>query len=396
MTVKNHFGIDFFFEENEIYLDSATTGKLPQSSLIAMNEFYSKHGGGINRGTHKIAHYASRTLEKSRSLISEIFSVENSQISFLPSRETAMINTLFSQRFEKESEIISSSLDDHSVITPLLNINKYFGAKIKFTGIEEEVDLVTSIQEKINPKTKAIVLSSLTLGMGVLRDWKSIVQLAENNGLLFVLDISNSIGHINYDFGRVSPDIIISSSNIGALGPYGASFQIMKTESENDFYPALIGGGAVVSVNNSNYKLASAPYKFEPGSLNFAAISGLANSLQLLSKVGFDKIRKHEQNLRKILYEGLKDIKNIEIIEKNGLEFGPILSFFSNEIDSHDIAIIIEDLANIFVRSGALCSHLFMDEIKKESLVQISTHLYNTENDINSLLENLDAIMAEI
>ncbi len=74
MTVKNHFGIDFFFEENEIYLDSATTGKLPQSSLIAMNEFYSKHGGGINRGTHKIAHYASRTLEKSRSLISEIFS----------------------------------------------------------------------------------------------------------------------------------------------------------------------------------------------------------------------------------------------------------------------------------------------------------------------------------
>ncbi len=396
MTVKNHFGIDFIIEENEIYLDSATAGKLPQSSVKAMSDFYSKHGGGINRGTHKIALYASRSLEQSRSIISKIFFVENSQISFLPSRETAMINTLFSQRFESDDEIISSSLDDHSVITPLLNVNKYFGSKIIFTGIEDEVDLVASLQERINPKTKAIVLSSLTLGIGVLRDWRAITKLAEDNGLFFVLDLSNSIGHTNYDFSDVSPNITISSGNIGALGPYGASFQIVNDKTNNNLHPILIGGGAVVSVNKSDYKLSSSPYKFEPGSLNFAAISGLANSLQLLSNVGFEKIKKHEQNLRKILYDGLKEIKNIEIIEKEGLEFGPILSFFSDEIDSHDIAIILEDLSNIYVRSGALCSHLFMDEIKKESLVQISTHLYNTENDINTVLETLDSIMSEI
>ena len=396
MSFKNHFGIDFTINEDEIYLDSATVGKLPQSSISVLNDFYSKHGGGISRGTHKIAIDASRSLEKSRLIIGDIFSVEKSRVSFLPSRETAMLNALFSQSFDKESEIIASSLDDHSVITPLMKVNKFFGTQLNFTGIEEEIDLATSIQAKINSKTKAIVLSSLTLGMGVKRDWKSISRLAIDNELLFILDMSNGIGHTSYNFDGIAPHIVISSGSIGALGPQGSAFQIVSNEIEKEFNPILIGGGSVVSVNESDYRLSSIPSKYEPGSLNIASISGLANSLQLLSDVGFEKIRKHEQELRKILYDGLKNINKIDIVEKDGLSYGPIISFFSEDIDAHDIAIILEDLANIYVRSGALCSHLFMDELKRESLVQVSTHLYNTKEDIVTLLETLESIMAEI
>jgi len=396
MSVKNHFGIDFIINEDEIYLDSATVGKLPQSSVTVLNDFYSKYGGGISRGTHKIAIEASRSLEKSRSIIGDIFSIDQSRVSFLPSRETAMLNALFSQSFDKESEIIASSLDDHSVIMPLLKVNKFFGTQLSFTGIEEEIDLVTSIQAKINSNTKAIVLLSLTLGMGVQRDWKSISQLANDNELLFILDISNGVGHTSYNFDEIAPHIIISSGSIGALGPQGSAFQIISNEIEKEFDPILVGGGSVVSVNESDYRLSSIPNKYEPGSLNIASISGLANSLQLLSDVGFEKIRKHEQELRKILYDGLKNINTIDIVEKDGLSYGPIISFFSEDIDVHDIAIILEDLANIYVRSGALCSHLFMDELKRESLVQVSTHLYNTKKDIVTFIETLEAIMAEI
>jgi len=396
MAVKTHFGIDFIINEDEIYLDSATVGRLPQSSVSVMSDFYSNYGGGISRGTHKIAINASRTLEKSRLIIGDIFSVDKSHVSFLPSRETAMLNALFSQGFDKESEIIASSLDDHSVITPLLNLNKFCGTQLNFTGIEEEIDLVSSIQAKIDSKTKAIVLSSLTLGMGVQRDWRSLSQLAIDNELLFILDISNGVGHSSYNFDKISPHIIISSGDIGALGPHGSAFQIISDGIEKEFNPVLIGGGAVVSVNESDYRLSSAPNKYEPGSLNIASISGLANSLQLLSNVGFEKIKKHEQDLRKILNDGLKNISEIDIVEKDGLSYGPVISFFSEDIDAHDIAIILEDLANIYVRSGALCSHLFMDELKRESLVQVSTHLYNTKEDIITLLETLESIMVEI
>ena len=396
MSPVNHFGIEFIIKENEIYLDSATTGKLPQSSLNIMNDFYVKYGGGINRGTHKIAIDAGRILEDSRSNIGEIFSINQSQLSFLPSRETALVNILFSQKYEKDSEIITSTLDEHSIIIPLLNLKKKFGINLNFTGVEDEIHLISSIQEKISPKTKAIVLSSLTLGMGIKRDWKEIVKVADDNDVILILDISNGIGHFEFNFRELAPHIIISSSNIGALGPSGVAFQIIREDFTEKFDPILVGNGAVVSVNRLGYKLSSMPYKFEPSSLNLPSIAGLANSLRLLSEVGFLKIENHEQELRKSLLDGLTNIKNINIVEKEGLSYGPILSFYSETIDSHDLAIILEDLANIYVRSGALCSHLFMDEIKKDSLVQISTHLYNTKEDITILLDTLDSIISEM
>ncbi|MHA1258614.1 MAG: aminotransferase class V-fold PLP-dependent enzyme [Candidatus Heimdallarchaeaceae archaeon] len=50
-------------------------------------------------------------------------------------------------------------------------------------------------------------------------------------------------------------------------------------------------------------------------------------------------------------------------------------------------------MAKIYVRSGALCSHLFLEEIKKESLVQISTHVYNTEEEVLHFCDILSSIV---
>jgi len=173
-------------------------------------------------------------------------------------------------------------------------------------------------------------------------------------------------------------------------------FQILSKEMLDKTEPLLVGGGSVILLEQQKFKLASGSGKFEPGVLNAGAIAGLTNSLQLLADIGFNKIQKHEKKLRELVIKGFKNIPNIEIIKNEKIVHGPILSFMSDLIDAHDIAIILEDLSNILVRSGALCSHLFMDEIQKNSLVQVSTHLYNTEEEIKILIETLDSIMSEI
>ncbi|MHA1200180.1 MAG: aminotransferase class V-fold PLP-dependent enzyme [Candidatus Heimdallarchaeaceae archaeon] len=396
MSIRNSFGLDFHFSENEIYLDSATAGKVPIASIETMNRYYTDFGGGVNRGTHKKSLSASKVLEKSRSTIASSFSVEPPNLSFLPSRETAMTNLLSSGIFSKEDEIIVSALDDHSLLAPLLKMKDLFNSELKFISLKEEANLGEAIRSKISSKTKAVVLSSLTLGLGVRRDWKELAKIIKEAEKLFILDISNAVGHENFNFKEIMPDVVISSGNIGALGPQGTAFQILKDDMFKKFDPILVGGGSIISLEKDNYKLSSNISKYEPGTLNIAGISALANSLSSLFEIGLDKISEHERNLRKILTNGLSEINNIDIIEQPKLNYGPILSFKSETIDAHDIAIILEDLGNIYLRSGALCSHLLMDELKQESLVQVSTHLYNTEKDIEILLETLNSIMSEI
>ncbi len=396
MSFRKSFGLDFHFPETEIYLDSATSGKMPVSSVEVMSNYYTELGGGINRGTHKKAVNANRKLEQSRSTVANIFSVNSNNVSFLPSRETALMNFLLSGIFSKDNEIIVSSLDDHSILAPVLKLRTVYDVRLNFLNLQDESNLVEVIEERITAETKAIVLSVMTLGMGIKRNWRKITKIAQDAEIPLVLDISNAIGHMEFNFKDITPDIVVSSGNIGALGPQGTAFQIVTEDMMKKFDPILVGGGTVMSLDRSTYKLASGINKYEPGTLNISGIAGLANSLQSLSEIGFERITKHEIELRAMLEDGLRKTNKLNLIEHQGLNYGPILSFMSDEIDSHDIAIILEDLGDIYVRSGALCSHLFMEELQKESLVQVSTHLYNTKEDIEIFLETLNSIMSEI
>lgn len=396
MTISSRFGIDFYFSDNEIYLDSATIGKVPVKSVRLVEEFYKVHGGGIGRGTHRKALQASRFLENQREKIAKIFSINNNQLSFIPSRETAVLNALFSLNIPKNKKIITSVLEDHSVLAPTIRYCEINKSELNYLNISDEENIAEAILKKIDSNTEAVILSALTLGMGVKRDWESISDICKEKEINFILDISYAVGHENFIFKDTIADIIISSGYNGALGPQGTAFQILSKEMLDKTIPLLVGGGSVISLEKQKIKLASGSGKFEPGAINAGAFAGLASSLQLLSDVGFENIKKHETKLRELLTRNLKDIPNIEIIKHEKVIHGPILSFMSELIDAHDIAIILEDLSNIMVRSGALCSHLFMDEIKQDSLVQVSTHLYNTEEEIKIFTETLDSIMNEI
>ena len=233
MSLRSSFGLNFYFSENEIYLDSATSGKVPISSLNKLNDFYKNLGGGINRGTHKKAHEANRELEQSRSLIADVFSIESSRISFLPSRETALTNLLLSDLFSKEDELLISTLDDHSILAPVLKMKQFKDTKLNYLSLQDELNLSESLVEKISRETKAIILSSLTLGLGATRDWKKLTKIASENEIMFILDISNQVGHEKFNFSKIHPDIVISSGSIGALGPQGTAFQILSEGMEN-------------------------------------------------------------------------------------------------------------------------------------------------------------------
>ena len=262
--------------------------------------------------------------------------------------------------------------------------------------MDEEINLVKTLEEKITSNTSAFVFSALTLGIGIKREWQKITKLCRDSGVKTIMDISYLVGHENLAFENFMPDIVTSSSSNGALGPHGIAFQVTSETMNDKLDPLFVGGGSVISLNKENYKLSNWSNKFETGSINIAAVLGLANSLEFLSNIGFNVIQSHESKMRSMLVDGLRKIEEIEIIDLKNTNKGPILSFRSETIDSHDIAIILEDLGNIIVRSGALCSHLFMDEINQNSLVQLSTHIYNTDQQISTFLETMKSIIEEI
>lgn len=96
MTTTTRFGIEFNLKPDQIYLDSATIGKIPVSSIKKIQEYYKSGGGAPVRGVHNEISSSNRLLEENRKSLSRIFNIESSQISFFPSRETVLTSVFHS------------------------------------------------------------------------------------------------------------------------------------------------------------------------------------------------------------------------------------------------------------------------------------------------------------
>ena len=215
MPNNSHFGVEFNLKSNQIYLDSATIGKMPLSSIDIITDYY-KNGGGVPvRGMHNEISQANRLLEQNRRDLAKIFEIEPIQISFFPSREVLLTNALYSLPEIDKRKIITSALEEHSVIAPAIRVRNDKGTRLDYLGIRDEVDLLDKISEKVNSKEDVLLLSSLTATNGVERNWQEISKICQDNGATFILDISYSVGHEEISFKNNLPDIAISSGCIG-------------------------------------------------------------------------------------------------------------------------------------------------------------------------------------
>ncbi len=390
------FGIEFNLQEDKIYLDSATIGKMPISSLNMMCEFYQEIGGVPVRSMSQDAINCTNILEDNRKMFADILNIENNQVSFLPSKESTLINALYSLDVIKKSKIITSFLEDHSILAPVIRVHESFNADIDYITIEEEANLISTLETKLgdDKQDKIVLLSSLTVTNGVKRDWKQIAKLCKETEAIFILDVSHSVGHENVDLKSIAPDIVFGSGCIGALGPQGIAFQILSHEIENRMEPLIVGNGSVLALEEHMFHLGGSGSKFEAGIVNIAGIIAMVNSLKMLSDIGFTKIEEHERKLNNILRDELRNIQNIKLMEIENVSYGPIISFGSDSFESHDIAMVLEETRKIVVRSGALCSHLFMYEQKYNDLVRTSTHIYNTEEEIKTFIETLASLLS--
>ena len=390
----SRFNINFEIPENQIYLDSATIGKMPVTSIEKMVEHYKHSSGAAFRGVSQDILKNLKELENNREFVSNFFKIDSSQVSFLPSKEVAVTNALFAINEIKEKKIVTSILEDHSLLAPVIKTHQTFGTNIDYLSIKDETNLLTTIQEKIKGNSDIVLLSALTTTNGVLRNWKEIAKICKESDSTFILDISNLVGHDEIYFNNTIPDVVIADGAVGALGPQGIAIQILSEEKNKELDPLIVGGGPIIALEEFTYLLTSTDSKFECGIINTAGISALVNSMKLLSNVGLANIKEHDTKLNDRIRQELKNIPSIEIYKLEGTEQGPITSFSSKSIDANDIAIVLEELKGIIIRSGALCAHLFMYELPHNDIARISTHLYNTEEEIKIFIETLKSIIS--
>ncbi|MBU1135076.1 MAG: aminotransferase class V-fold PLP-dependent enzyme, partial [Nanoarchaeota archaeon] len=69
-----------------------------------------------------------------------------------------------------------------------------------------------------------------------------------------------------------------------------------------------------------------------------------------------------------------------------------IISFNIGKMNSHDVALILDENAKIMVRSGQHCVHSWFNAHGIEGSVRASFYLYNTEEEIDTFVDTLKKV----
>ena len=126
--------------------------------------------------------------------------------------------------------------------------------------------------------------------------------------------------------------------------------------------------------------------------MNAGGAAALGSAIDYLEQIGFQALREREDSLTTLALERMKEIPGVHVLgSEDAGEHCGILTFTVDEVHPHDVASIL-DADHIAVRAGHHCAQPLMEYLGIGSCCRASIALYNTPEDIDALLANLENV----
>lgn len=386
-----------FFQSHPelVYFDNAATTQKPASVIEAERFFYENSNANVHRGgAYLIANEATKAYEAVREKTRGLLNAASNKEIIFTSGTTAGIN-IVAQSFALDAisegdAILISAMEHHANLIPWQQVCLRKNARLLVAPISREGVLDLEIFEKMlaHAQVKMVAITHISNTLGTVNPIDQITALAHRHGALVLVDAAQSIVTHPLDVQASDVDFLVFSGH-KMFGPTGTGVLYGKQKWLESMQPAQFGGGMIREVSFEATHFAPLPHKFEAGTPNIAGVIGLGAAIDWLQKTGSAHIRQHIKALLGYATNQLKQIPGLQIIGQSPEKSG-ILSLLLDDIHPHDLATFL-DAHGICVRAGHHCTQPLMDFLEIPGTVRVSFSMYNTFEEVDRLVERLQA-----
>lgn len=373
------------------YFDNAaTTYPKPNAVYDYMDKFYRENGGNAGRGQYKLAANASRIISETRKMIQKVLQCENKEVIFAPSATLAM-NMVLQGIAEPGMHIYISPFEHNAVTRTLhaLEAAKNVTVHILPYSVETGYDLAATRRAFNANKPNAVVISHASNVCGLIAPADELTALAKEYGGTTILDMAQTAGLVPLNVGSSNVDYAVFAGHKTLYGPIGIGGFVKKPEAKP--IPILFGGTGIESALQDMPH--DAPARYEMGSQNIHAISGLHAALAwFLENAG--EIRAVEEKNHKRLLSILNTYSNITIVgPKDRSNCIGVVSCLFDNYSSDNIGDVL-DRYEIAVRTGLHCAPIAHKTLKTfpAGTVRFSVGYFTSEEEFCLLAETLGYI----
>ncbi len=376
-----------------IYLDSAASAQKPLAVLEAIEHYYRNDNSNVHRGAHTLGDRATKNFEAARDTVQKFINAKSRQEIIWTKGTTEAINIIasgLSSSLEKGDEIIVSRMEHHANIVPWQMAAEKCGAIIRVLDINEQGELnVDQLDSLLNERSKVLAVTHVSNVLGTINPVKTLIQKAQKNGLITVIDGAQAVPHFQVDVQDLDCDFYVFSSH-KLFGPTGLGVLYGKT-AQLESLPPYQGGGEMierVSFDHTTYNVL--PYKFEAGTPAISEAVSFAAAIDYFTGLDRAAVEVHEQALLVSAHEQAKNIPGLRIIG-TAKQKVPVMSFEIEGLHSSDIGTLL-DQQGIGIRTGHHCAMPLMDYLGVSGTARASFAFYNTLEEVDQLFTSLAKI----
>lgn len=271
-------------------------------------------------------------------------------------------------------EVVSTDQEHGGGISPWRLLAKRRGVVVKELSLEPTLAqgpdaIVKLFDSAMTARTKVVMFSHITSGLGALLPARELCALARSRGALSIVDGAQAVGQVGVDVQALGCDAYVGSPHKWMMAPKGTGFMSVRPEVQDRFWTTL------ASYQWDNHE--DGAFRFmQYGTGSVAVVEGLVAALHFIDKIGMPRIARWGAGLTQRLRAGLAEIPAVRIASPADPRLTAAITTFRVE----------------GVKAKALQDALWEKRVRvraqnDERGVRLSAHLYVSPADIDRALE---------
>ncbi len=375
-----------------IYLDNAATTLMKPRSVTDAVVRAMTTAGNASRGAHSTSLDASRIVYDARVKTAQLFGCSRPDHVVFTCNSTEALNIAIQGALRPGCHVITTDLEHNSVLRPLYRMQDAQGVRLDFVQADRSGKIDLNAFERLKrPDTAAIVCTHVSNLTGEIVDIARIGRFARENGILLIVDASQSAGCMPVDMEEMGIDVLCFTGHKGLMGPQGTGGMCIREGVE--IRPLIEGGSGVQSYRRRQPE--EYPTRLEAGTMNAHGLAGLSAGIDFIQKTGIRTIMEKERSLARAFYEGVRKIDGVQTYgDFTTPERGPVVALNIRSYDSSEVSDALSVDYGIATRPGAHCAPRMHRALgtQDQGAVRFSFSWFNTPEEVEEAVRAVGEI----
>src|SRR5216684_1682631 len=378
---------------NHIHLNNASAGLMPRSVLEAITGHLNREA---NLGGYESADDAEAAVEDAYAAVAKVLGAQPRNIAVVENSTVAFFQALSAFDFKDGDVIVTTRNDYISNQLAYLSLARRHGVEVR-----RAADLAgggadpQSVQDLLrDPRVRLLAVTWVPTNSGLMQPVETLGEIAEAGGVPYLVDACQAVGEIPLDVAKLRCDFLSATARKFLRGPRGTGFLYVSDRAlKRGDFPLYIDMRGADWVSADTFQPAPDARRFENWEFPYSLVLGLGEAARYALEVGVERGGGSARQLAAHLSDKLRAVTGVRVLDR-GKELAAIVTIEVVGWDATELSKLLRTRGINTSASLRAYAVIDMDEKRAATALRLSPHYYNTEEELDRVVEELKTVTA--